>query len=416
MVIFGTTETLLGIFLCSLGVGHRANRAMALGLVLFGVALFGFGIGALRGGAPGGFWDRVSVYPELAAPFALFYFASVYPHPRPWLPRGRSAALLFLLPVLALEIPYLLDHSLYFGSENPGPLLIAEAFLLEPGVAAVGLVFAWDYLRLEDGPVRKSVYLLSLGLVGFSAFNGIAGLVESIRAGSFLGIKGGGGLEDVLQLGLVAAALVLVLRSSRRPRPELSGRDPARFAIVVAAAFASGLTPAILLPLPGAYLLYAAFFLFWTMFQPFIVTYALAKYQLFGLDFRLKRAIQGGTLATIFLAVFLIATQLAEEYAKQFFGANGWIAGAVAGGLLLFALHPLQAMSARIAAQAMPGAKPLREMTIAERRDFYQQQVLFAWSDGHLSRDERRMLEFTRRRLEIGPAEAARIERDVAAP
>ncbi len=51
-------------------------------------------------------------------------------------------------------------------------------------------------------------------------------------------------------------------------------------------------------------------------------------------------------------------------------------------------------------------------MSGIKRTEFYRAQLFLALSDGGISRDERRMLDFARNRLGIAPEAARELERD----
>lgn len=145
-----------------------------------------------------------------------------------------------------------------------------------------------------------------------------------------------------------------------------------------------------------------------------LVTYGILKVQLLDIDLKVRFAIKSGTLAAAFVAVFLIVAQVAEAVAQRYVGNVGWLLGAVAAGLLLFALTPLQRIAERVAHRAVPHARRIDEMALDERLDFYREQARIAWEDGALHRKERALLIGLRTRLGIPASDAERVELEVA--
>ncbi|MBW3581782.1 MAG: hypothetical protein KY455_01670, partial [Euryarchaeota archaeon] len=120
-----------------------------------------------------------------------------------------------------------------------------------------------------------------------------------------------------------------------------------------------------------------------------------------------KWMIDRGTLAAVFIAVFFVVTVVAENYLTDRYG---WAFGGIGAGLLLFALAPLQRLADRVADAAMPGVKPVGQMTVDERLALYAAQLRAAYHDGHVDAGERRMLESLRQNLSIDAETAMRAE------
>ncbi len=138
--------------------------------------------------------------------------------------------------------------------------------------------------------------------------------------------------------------------------------------------------------------------------------YGILKTQLFDIDLKLRWTVQKGTVAAIFLAVFFVAMQLAENALNQRFG---WIWGGIGAGLLLFALAPIMRIAERISKAAVPQAKPLDGLTGDERSAFYADHVRAAWEDGSLDRSDRALLNTLRNRLGLPIDTAARLELEI---
>lgn len=134
--------------------------------------------------------------------------------------------------------------------------------------------------------------------------------------------------------------------------------------------------------------------------------------QLFDIDIQLRVTVKRGTIAMIFLAVGLLVASITETYLQQF----NWLAGGVAAGVMLVALHPLQRFADRVANIAVPDARSHGSLTTEERLALYEEQLRIAWEDGNLSMKERRLLDAVRRRLGIEPGQAANLEASLLQP
>jgi hypothetical protein len=141
-----------------------------------------------------------------------------------------------------------------------------------------------------------------------------------------------------------------------------------------------------------------------------VLAYAILRHQLLGLDVKVKWTVRRGTLAAVFIGVFLVVTQVAQNYLSQY----GVLAGGIAAGVLLFALTPLQRFAERVADTAMPDVKAVSEMSGAERLAVYRDAAVQAWEDGTLDRSERALLDRLQKSLRLRPEEAMRVEQDAA--
>ncbi len=141
-----------------------------------------------------------------------------------------------------------------------------------------------------------------------------------------------------------------------------------------------------------------------------LLAYAILKHQLFDIDVRLRFAVKGSTLAAIFVGVFFVVS----EGAQQFFGdqyQNEYLGIAAAGGLV-FAMAPLQRLADRVATKAVPSADTQAGLGPA---DFYRRQVETAWMDGAMTRREGIILGELRERLNLTEEQARRIEAEAMA-
>ncbi len=138
--------------------------------------------------------------------------------------------------------------------------------------------------------------------------------------------------------------------------------------------------------------------------------YAIVRHQLLGIDVKVKWTLKQSTVAAVFIAVFFTVS---EGTAALFEAQTGSVAiGILAAGALVFAIAPLQRFAERVADRAMPGVKPIGEMTQEDRAELYRAQVALAYKDNAVTQAERRMLLGLRKQLDLSYEIAARIEEE----
>jgi hypothetical protein len=409
-------ELALAAALLALNFNHRANRALALFMVLRGLVVADIvlaGVADTPAGAA--FWWRFYPY-FFALWFVTLYFASVWPHGRSR--RGRLAGLACLAAGAAVAAVYAASHALVWGASGPHPdgsfgPLGALFGTYNVVYALVVAVFARDYARAEAGPRRESILLISLGFATLSVYNAVVALTVPAEPSILvLTRRGLSPLVSVASLGLIAGTAGYLLREASR-RPNLRGaKGPVRYALALLAVAATALLVAASAPGEPRVSLDSLLFGLWgPLLQPLLVTYAVVRCQLFDIDLKVKWTIRRGTLAAVFLVVFFVVAQLAQNVLSAEFGL---VAGGVAAGLLLFAISPLQRFAERVADTAMPGVKGVGDMTPSERTVVYREAARQAWSDGHLDASERAMLDRLRGTLRLGTDEASRLESEAS--
>lgn len=363
---------------------------------------------------------RLRVYWFIGLPFAAAHFALVYrwryrlgTPPRPL---TRRLALAAIVAAAALcEVLYALDHSLFGSPPNlPGPFL-AFAFLPWPTYAAVALLFAREAARTRGAgrsafvPAALGMSLPPLFFSSFRAFDLALGTLNGNPNAFQFPIQVAEGLAHVVTLGLLG--MVAWHFRSLRGAQRTVGSAPLAWGVALASAFAAALANALLgdggassLPV----VLLQGFLAAWSLAIPLLVTYALVRYRLFGVDVRFT--IKASTLAGLFVAVFLVVDQLVQALSSQAFGA---VAGAIAAGLLLFAIHPLQRFAERLARKAAPQSTPPTALPRDDRLALFREQLELAWGDGVLTRKERLLFDRLRTQLGISGEEAALLESEV---
>jgi hypothetical protein len=143
-----------------------------------------------------------------------------------------------------------------------------------------------------------------------------------------------------------------------------------------------------------------------------LLAYGILRTQLFDVDLRIKKGISRGTVSVVFLAFFLVVSQVAQNYLSA---AYGYLVGGVATALLLLALTPVQRFAERVANVTMPHVRPTEEYFAFRKHEIYRQALLDAMQDGVVTARERAVLDGLRRSLGIDPAVAQEMERAAGA-
>jgi hypothetical protein len=136
---------------------------------------------------------------------------------------------------------------------------------------------------------------------------------------------------------------------------------------------------------------------------------ALLREQLFDFDLKVKWTIRRGTVAAIFVGVFLIATAIAEQYLQKY----GVLVGGLAIGAMAFGMRPIERLAGSLADKAMPRVDDSAEYRTVRKQEVYRAAMEGALADGDMNTKERGMLATLAEQLGIGPKEMHAIERDV---
>ncbi len=328
---------------------------------------------------------------------ALAIFVLLYPNRRAWAGRlllGAIALVTLVLAGIALAVPSALgvlssapDGTLTVASL--GPLLWERAAYIG-AIAVSAAVLAVEHARLARPELRRSVLLLGIALATFPIDVGatIVGLPPSVARAAFVPYGGTFAVVLVLVSGTIGLGVALAFVVTELRHGDRRAAVGSLLACGIAAA--SGLVGARF----GAAPTVAGSVSFvmrgvWRFPLPILATYAVLRHQLLGIDVRLKWTIRRGTLAAIFLAAFLIVAQLIQNVANA---RLGYLVGAIAAGLLLFALAPLQRFSQRFADAALPRVRDPRAAPPARRLDAYRQTAELLLADGVLTSHKERAL------------------------
>jgi hypothetical protein len=141
-----------------------------------------------------------------------------------------------------------------------------------------------------------------------------------------------------------------------------------------------------------------------------LLGYAILRLQLLDIDVKLKWTIKRGTLAAVFLAVFFVVAQLAQNFLSQSYGL---LLGGASAGLLLFAIAPLQRMAERVANAAMPGVGGAPEHRQSRAAEAYTFALRMAYADKVLTREEERGLAVLAEELGLAHTTALALREEV---
>lgn len=426
----------LAVWLLVLNVRSSANRTFAAFLLLF--AFDNARLGVESSAAALGETALANDLASFSAPvrvllfFVVAYFTAVYPRPRHLRVRigivvagALALALLAWRPMLHRTFELAEDGRLDVVAV--GPLFLVDLVGGLPIVSGVALMLARYGARERIASRAASAFLVSLGFGLLAVWWTID---RPLGLAYWLGLPTPGGTpvgpmdawDAVFTFvigplhGIMLGALVFTMVRILRHGTDAGKRSMARrylWGLLMPTITAVGLYVAFYLRQPAAAeTIDSVFAGVWRLAMPLLITLALVRHQLFGIEVRVRWAVSRGTIAAIFTLVFLMATNIAANL----FEAAGWgvVLGGVAAGLLLFGLTPIQRFADSLANAAVPSARAVNRLTSADRMAIYREQAELAWQDGVLSRDERILLNGLRDRLALSRDEAMRIEEEEA--
>jgi hypothetical protein len=390
------------------------NRSFALFLFLRGMVSLTNQMRGLAGSA-GEFvtWNALAGYFFIAAPFALLHFVLCYGFPAG---RVRAAKALTALAALAAEAFYVADHCLAqcggpsLETRHLGPLAFPY-YAIHPALAAAALFLAWRARGEAAAARRHALRLLALAFLLNALLD--ATIVAWFDATTHLGADSYAPspwlapvlLSPLAVFPLAVPALVLLARiPTARGKPAALSTAALALLAVLCGALVSLASDLGLPNSPGVFLVGL-----WRILLPAMAAYAIVRHRLFDLDIKIRWTIRRGTVAGVFLAVFLAVTQVGQNLLNDRFGL---LAGGVAAGLLVFALSPLERLGRRVADTVGPRSQ--EGLTHRERLRLYEEQATLVWSDGVMGAKENLLLERLRSRLGIAHEEAVRINQAAA--
>ena len=242
------------------------------------------------------------------------------------------------------------------------------------------------YFRANERAERRTIALLALGFTLF---------VVGTLTLTFDGLSIQRWIEI---LAVLAIPLTGWLYATRGPEP--------RIARNVALTIAASALAALFLALWRSDLVYPI----GRMTGVLLLGYAVLRGEIAGLDLKIRFAISRGSIAAIFVVVFFVASELAQQFFAQRYSA---LVGILAAGMLVFALAPLQRAAERLAERAVPAAQGTPEPTRAS--EIYKSAVRAAMRDGLITRREERHLAEVARGLGLDPVQAHELMLEVEA-
>jgi hypothetical protein len=405
---------LLAGWLLYLDFESRVNRSLSVFLLFRAMISLCNTMLILDPGAQA-FWVGVRGYFFIAVVPALAYFVLTYGWAgRNWAKYARWA-ILGLVPIA--ELFYWANHCLD-TCEGPnglvyGPLsLFASALPLAYAITALALVR--EALPTASKGRARAARLVSLGFL----LNALVDGTLAIPTWFNYIVQGADGIYQrglLVGIGLsmyLLALLVALLAAAfhwQSARNDARGPYRSRLPWLVLLAILSGVFVSWSPDLPYPFT-YSQYFLLgiWRLVVPALVVYAILRHQLFDLDVKLRFGVRIGGLAGIFVSVFFVATEAAQNILGDATGSP--LLGVILAGSLVFFLHPLQKFTERFAQRAIPETRPIKSLSHADRIRLFADQATLAWSDGALTRRERLLLTQLQERLGISIQEAAEAE------
>lgn len=416
--IAGLVEIAILIAVLRVDFNRPTHRAFALFLALLAVAALDYAL--VVNPATSRFGWYTTGYITLALPFALAYFGLRLAGNA--VPRSlrRVGPGVLLAGLVVVETAYVLNHDLWVrfessGEITQGPLYASiAAYVAIQGVLAAAM--AAQAARAPNTLTSQGFALASMAFMLRPALWGVNWLARLLVGPPPSPVIAGASIL-FCTIGILAV-FAAAWRLNQRANNASSTRPTARafaalavtagllgFAIRLQTAYGPDLGFSVLGFVDGIIgLVFVG-----------LLTYTLLRYRVFGIDLKVKLTIRRGTLAGVFLATFFIVAQVAEAFAATYIGGFGWVLGAVAAGLLLFALNPLQRWSERLANVALPHVHESEEYARFRRLELYKAALEEMLADGTLSPKDQRVLAGLRKKLTIADSVAANLERDVRA-
>ncbi|MBI4392318.1 MAG: hypothetical protein HY556_00775 [Euryarchaeota archaeon] len=299
-----------------------------------------------------------------------------------------------------------------FGLPDSSPLawvaIAAELFGLATfilGFTALPVVFVWLYrqpLGEDVERTRRNAIVMSNALVLWPALYGIEAAI-------------GGGIGGYLVLiGVVALGLLWLANIGVDPRTAREARDAALLAFALL--LIGTVDRLILSDALGYSRAEGPFYGIARLLTVVALSYAVLKHSVLGFDVNLRFAISKSTIAAVFVAVFFVASEAAQQFFGEAFQSS--YVGILTAGALVFAIAPLSRLADRIAEKAVPIAEGRPAATTA-KEEAYKRALRIALRDRKLTREEDIHVHELAEHLGIGAGRAmalrVEIERELAA-
>jgi len=155
-----------------------------------------------------------------------------------------------------------------------------------------------------------------------------------------------------------------------------------------------------------AYIIYAL----GTLLAVPLIAYGVLRTQMFDIDLRIRWTIKQSTFAAAVVAIIFVLSEGANQFLSSELGNIG---GLLAAAIVVFFLAPLQHFAERVAGIAMPNTQNTPEYASYRKMQVYESAVAEALQQGGISNKERALLKILRDSLNISPADAEALEREL---
>lgn len=140
-----------------------------------------------------------------------------------------------------------------------------------------------------------------------------------------------------------------------------------------------------------------------------ILAYALAKHRLFGIEAKLRWGISKSTIAAIFIAVFFVASEVAQQFFSE--RTSSTYIGIGIAGTLVFAMAPIQRAAEKLAEKAVPAASTPAG-ALSRKEQTYRDALAVAMRDRRLTSAEEVTLARLAEDLGIGAGRAMELRQE----
>ncbi len=406
VILLGVVFVALAVVIAALGRRSSLHWALAALLVIRG------GENIVQGAAA---WtdptitlfveNALEVHTTVLFLFFATLFAATYTDKR-WERAFLPIAVIGAIWVLIEAFP-----GIAHGADGAdGPLSLLAWLLTIPLRIGASFLLLQAAMRSQQATVRETGILLAMGMLVFSAWF-IGTNVVTLPLCSLLARQLCTGSTELLTIALwgqtllgVAAFIAWWAATRRIHAPS------ARWGLRIA--YVGSLLGALPVALgPAAGWVVAVGDILFVAAQPLLLAYGMLRFQILGLDMRVKWTIKQSTLGGIFIGSFVAVSQIAGAWLEDELGSS--VIGVVATGFLLLAFSPLKRLAERISRAAVPDAQPVDAMATDDRLEIYTEQLEFAWANGVIDAQERVRLAKLRERLHIDAETAMRLETEV---
>lgn len=386
---------LLGAVILLANPATRASRALGAFVVGFGFVFVLRNVSLLLAMEGTAVVGLLNVVARVGTTAALLYLLSRFP--RTW--SAQEARVLVLPGAIGLAVFLAGAYATFtdpLAASRPAENL--AYFAMMGGVHGCMAALALRARALADKAERAACALTAIALALYAGTVSSGGpFVE--RATSVLAHTPLAVSAWVQVLSIVAIAALWVAASTRRAQSALMRNVSLAFAAMPLASllFAVAMPD---FPVLGVARLAAAA----------VLAYAVMRRQVLGLPVKVQLTLSRGFLTGCYVAVFLVASQIAQNLLTQQLGI---FVGGAAAGLLLFALRPLDALSKRLASRVVPSGDASQEYTAFRKLEVYRLALESAWENGTVRDRERAALDRLRTKLGVDAVDTGLLEADV---